>query len=101
MYDHQHIQPDPVPSSVLFQLSRHDPMRDTGQASDENNALLSMYLPDLCGELVTNRAELDLLRREVSALRSAQRTVGEKLASFFGFTRTAANASTAQIARGL
>lgn len=100
MYGHQTVKPDAVPNSVLAQLSRHDPMRDTGQASDENNALLSMYLPDLCGELVTGRAELVLMRRENARLKRAQRTFRQKCADLFRFSRTDPKRSAALMARG-
>lgn len=100
MYGQQIANPDPVPNRVLAQLSRHDPMRDTGQHSDENNALLSMYLLDLCGELATGRAELVLLRRENARLKRAQRTFRQKFADLFRFTRATSKPSTSQMARG-
>lgn len=87
-----------VPKSVLHTLSRHDPMRATGQTADENNAILAMYLPDMCGELVAGRAELATLRLEVETLRRAQRSFGQKFAAFFGFPLLAAKR---QLAGGL
>jgi hypothetical protein len=100
MYGQQTTKPDPVPNRVLAQLSRHDPMRDTGQLSDENNALLSMYLTDLCGETVTNRAEIVLLRRENARLQRAQRTFGQKCADLFQLLWRSPRCLGAQIARG-
>ena len=66
----QAYSPLPVPNVILAELSRHDPMRAVGEASDRNNAILSMYLPDMCGELVSSRAELEILREEVRAQRA-------------------------------
>ena len=51
-----------VPSSVLRDLAQTDPMRALGVISDQHQAMLSMYLPDICGELIAARAELAALR---------------------------------------
>lgn len=79
--NHPHAQPVSVPNSALVQLSRHDPMRDFGEASDQNNAILSMYLPDMCGELVSSRAELEILREEVRAQRARKQGFAASLAA--------------------
>jgi hypothetical protein len=78
---HPHAKPVPVPNSVLVQLSRHDPMRAVGEASAQNKAILSMYLPDMCGEMVANRAELEILREEVRAQRARKQGFAASLAA--------------------
>ena len=45
-----------IPDIALRQLARHQPCRDQGALSEEDQAILSMYLPDLCGELLALRA---------------------------------------------
>ncbi|KIC36525.1 hypothetical protein [Leisingera sp. ANG-M7] len=56
-----------VPNSVLRDLAHSDPLRAMGQISDEHQAILSMYLPDICGELIAARAELATLRNPARA----------------------------------
>jgi len=45
-----------VPNSVLRELALGDPLRQMGELSAEHQAMLSMYLPEICGELLAYRA---------------------------------------------
>lgn len=56
-----------VPNSVLRDLASDDPMRAIGSISEEDQAILAMYLPDICGELIALRAEVASLRAPARA----------------------------------
>lgn len=45
-----------VPNTVLRELAQGDPQRQMGELSAEHQAMLSMYLPEICGELLAYRA---------------------------------------------
>lgn len=45
-----------VSDDMLRQLARIDPDRAVGEISAQDQAILSMYLPDICGELLAFRA---------------------------------------------
>jgi hypothetical protein len=45
-----------VPCSALRDLAMGDPMRQMGEMSEEHQAMLAMYLPEICGELLAYRA---------------------------------------------
>ncbi|SEP28749.1 hypothetical protein SAMN04490248_1842 [Salinihabitans flavidus] len=44
-----------VPDAVLRDLAHGGPERATGEFTPEDAALLAMYLPDICGELLARR----------------------------------------------
>lgn len=45
-----------VPNSVLRDLALGDPQRQAGELSAADQSILSMYLPEICGELLAYRA---------------------------------------------
>lgn len=44
-----------IPDETLRHLARPNPARDRGEISEEDAALLTMVLPDICGELLAYR----------------------------------------------
>ena len=44
-----------VPDHVLHKLASGDAARQRGEISDEDAAILTMVLPDICGELLAYR----------------------------------------------
>lgn len=49
-----------VSDDMLRDLARVDPDRALGEISTEDQAILSMYLPDICGELIARRAAMQI-----------------------------------------
>lgn len=45
-----------VPGETLLRLAKGEPSWQSGVISEEMQAMLTMYLPDLCGELMAYRA---------------------------------------------
>lgn len=51
----EHPHDNPVSNRLLRYLAQDDPMRALGEISAEDQAILCMALPDICGELLTYR----------------------------------------------
>lgn len=45
-----------VPDIALRALAKGDPARQVGEISTQDQSVLAMYLPDICGELLAYRA---------------------------------------------
>jgi hypothetical protein len=47
-----------VPQCVLRELAKGDPLRALGEISTADQAILAAYLPDMCEELLSLRAQV-------------------------------------------
>lgn len=69
-----------VPDTILRELAEGDPMRAMGTISEEHQAMLAMYLPEICGELLAHRraaeAQAPAPSRLPSFLRRAAAWIG-------------------------